>query len=160
MGDPRRCEVFAKNIFYKFPPQKYKTILVVADGDLSLSKHLQEYGYHSVIVYEPKPRPKAKKTLLNLTLISKWFCREEKIKADVIVGMHPDEATVEILQWARSNKKPFAVVPCCILGDIRFTMNCHKFKDWIDRLKRINENTEIEILNINGKSTMLYSLRK
>ena len=160
MGDSRRFEEFSKNIFYKFPPQKFNNVLIVADGNLELSKAMKQRGYN-LIIYEPKPRLKSvsKTFLIKVKLIKKWFCREEKIKADLIIGMHPDEATVEILQWASLNKKPFAVVPCCILGDIRYTINCHKFKDWIERLKRINEGTEIEVLKINGKNTMLYKIR-
>jgi hypothetical protein len=71
--------------------------------------------------------------------------------------MHPDEATVEILQWAKFHEVPFAVVPCCILGDEKFTLRCHKFSDWCERLSRINkEVTKREVLSMNGKNVMLF----
>jgi hypothetical protein len=159
MGDDRRFEVFSKNVFYKYPPVKYPNLLIVADGNLELSKCFLRYGYN-VTVFEPKPRLKnvSKSFLIKIRLIKKWFTREEKLKdIDLIVGMHPDEATVEILHWAQVRDIHFAVVPCCIMGDIRYTLNCHKFKDWCDRLSRINkERTQREVLGINGKNVMLY----
>ncbi len=158
MGDPRRFEIFSKNIYYKYPPEKYPTVLVIADGNLELSKCLYQYGY-SVTVFEPKPRLQnvSQLFLKKVTLIRKWFTKEEKIKSSsLIVGMHPDEATVEIIQYAKINNIPFAVVPCCILGDKRFTINCHRYSDWIDRLMRIIQGTEREVLGINGKSTMIF----
>jgi hypothetical protein len=162
MGDGRRFEVFSKNVFYKYPPIKYPNILIVADGNLELSKCLLRYGY-TITVYEPKPRLKSvsKTFLTKIRLIKKWFTRDENIKhIDLIVGMHPDEATVEILQWAKIHEKPFAVVPCCILGDQKFILRCHKFSDWCERLSRINkEITHREILNINGKNVMLFGHR-
>jgi len=35
-------------------------------------------------------------------------------EADVIVGLHPDEATEVIVDLAIKYDKPFAVVPCCV----------------------------------------------
>jgi hypothetical protein len=158
MGDSRRFEVFSKNVFYKYNPKKFKRLLVVADGNLELSKCFVRYGY-SVTVVEPKPRLKSvsKTFLTKIKLIKKWFVRDDGFKdSDLIVGMHPDEATIEILAWANKNNKPFCVVPCCIMGDSRYTVNCHKHRDWIERLSRINTGTQKEILNINGKNTMIF----
>ena len=35
-------------------------------------------------------------------------------ECSVVVGMHPDEATEAIVDFARVRGKPFAVVPCCV----------------------------------------------
>jgi hypothetical protein len=32
----------------------------------------------------------------------------------VVLGMHPDEATEDIIDLALAHDKPFAVVPCCV----------------------------------------------
>ena len=40
-----------------------------------------------------------------------WHKFEE---CSVVVGMHPDEATEAIVDFARVRGKPFAVVPCCV----------------------------------------------
>ena len=38
------------------------------------------------------------------------------LKAAIIVGMHPDEATGAIVEAANQLGKPFAVVPCCVFA--------------------------------------------
>ena len=35
---------------------------------------------------------------------------------DVIIGMHPDQATEAIVDMALKYRKPFAVVPCCVFS--------------------------------------------
>jgi len=40
-----------------------------------------------------------------------WHKFEE---CSVVIGMHPDEATEAIVDFARARGKPFAVVPCCV----------------------------------------------
>jgi hypothetical protein len=32
----------------------------------------------------------------------------------VVIGMHPDQATGSIVEFAMENDKPFAVIPCCV----------------------------------------------
>ncbi|CAD7949657.1 unnamed protein product [Amoebophrya sp. A25] len=39
-------------------------------------------------------------------------------RADLIVGLHPDQATEPLLAWARSLKTPVATVPCCVFSDL------------------------------------------
>jgi hypothetical protein len=33
-----------------------------------------------------------------------------------VVGLHPDEATEAIVDYALAHNKPFAVVPCCVFA--------------------------------------------
>eukprot|EP00392_Amoebophrya_sp_AT5.2_P015345 g15547.t1 len=39
-------------------------------------------------------------------------------RCDVIVGLHPDQATEAIVACAQQLKKPFAVVPCCVFAHL------------------------------------------
>lgn len=39
---------------------------------------------------------------------------EAKARCDVVVGMHPDQATEPIVDFALAAGKPFAIVPCCV----------------------------------------------
>lgn len=36
--------------------------------------------------------------------------------APQVVGMHPDQATDAIVDFALACSKPFAVVPCCVFA--------------------------------------------
>lgn len=40
--------------------------------------------------------------------------RELVSNCSIVVGMHPDEATEPIIDFAIAQQKPFAVVPCCV----------------------------------------------
>ena len=35
-------------------------------------------------------------------------------ECSIIIGMHPDQATEHIIDFAIANNKPFAVIPCCV----------------------------------------------
>merc|ERR1719203_1874307 len=55
-------------------------------------------------------------------IMHKCLFNEEYIKnnlntwnmASIIIGMHPDEATEDIVDFALKYNKSFAVVPCCV----------------------------------------------
>jgi hypothetical protein len=40
----------------------------------------------------------------------------KSVPQDVIIGMHPDQATEAIVDMALKYRKPFAVVPCCVFS--------------------------------------------
>lgn len=42
---------------------------------------------------------------------------EDVLKCQVVVGLHPDQATGGIVELAMALKRPFAVVPCCTFAD-------------------------------------------
>jgi len=162
MGDVFRNKKFGKFICEKYPKEMHPSVFVVADGNFELSKILNTYGY-DVTAFEPKPRRK------NMSI---RFKREVKIRRmffersmkmpepHLIVGMHPDEATVEILLYAAQRKIPYAVVPCCVKGDRRYTATVKNYKHWLDVLKRIVQETVGEHkLNINGKNIILYDVK-
>eukprot|EP01089_Gocevia_fonbrunei_P010997 TRINITY_DN24040_c0_g1_i1.p1 TRINITY_DN24040_c0_g1~~TRINITY_DN24040_c0_g1_i1.p1 ORF type:complete len:351 (+),score=53.81 TRINITY_DN24040_c0_g1_i1:33-1085(+) len=38
--------------------------------------------------------------------------------SSILIGMHPDEATQPILEYALAHDKPFAIVPCCVFPNL------------------------------------------
>ena len=52
---------------------------------------------------------------------------------DLIVGMHPDQVTEAIVDYALSNDIPFAVVPCCVFARLfphrRFPRSCQQRRE-------------------------------
>jgi hypothetical protein len=152
MGDSKRNTVFASFIRRNYG--RFQSILVVADGKGELSKELVKQGF-LVRVIERKPRfdgnlPKG------LQYTKGCFSENTFVKEDVIVGMHPDEATVEIVLAAKKNGKRFAVVPCCFKG--RFSDNIDSSHAWISRLKKLYGHFVNEtVLPIGGKNIVLYT---
>lgn len=159
MGDSRH-EVFAKFIGNTFPVTRYPTVLCVADGKMDLVKELRSRGY-TVTVYEPNPRvvSHSRRFRKEVDIKRRTFTRDTAIypKPSFIVGMHPDEATVEIMKWASFNQVPFAVVPCCVKGDINYTRCSPSSKEWLRRLRTII-HCEMDQLPITGKNKVLFAV--
>lgn len=147
MGDTNRNISFAAFIVKQFP--NVKSVLVVADGEGELSKEIANYGL-AVRVIEAKPR--MKKSHVNVKYTKGWFTSDTKIDEDLIVGMHPDEATGEILLGAKKQNKSYAVVPCCSVG--RYAENI-EYTDWIKKLVGIFRCEQYH-LNIKGRNIVLY----
>ena len=91
-------------------------------------------------------------------------------ESSLLVGMHPDEATEDIVRVAVAYGLPFAVVPCCVFNKNRMRMNSGRlvssYLDLIDYLieiaGRCKEGRYIEvkqcILPFEGKPICIYSL--
>ena len=50
----------------------------------------------------------------NYIIESYETARDIIYNASIIIGMHPDQATEHMIDYAIANNKPFAVIPCCI----------------------------------------------
>lgn len=153
MGDPRRNIIFAEFIRRNFPPKKYGSVLVVADGHGELALELSRH--YRVRVIEDKPRQTDRRK--RVRYMAGWFTGNTPIVEDFIVGMHPDEATAPIVQAARRNSKPFAVVPCCIKGGME-THGVRNFTHWINKLRSLAGREVSETrLRMNGKNIVLWT---
>lgn len=150
MGDSRRNSIFASFIKRNY---KVSSVLVVADGKGELASELLKQGF-SVRVIENKPRfqghlPKG------LKYTKGWFTEDSPVFEDIIVGMHPDEATSEIVLAAKKNKKKFAVVPCCVVG--RFSDGITHSQQWHSRLRSLYGGARETTLPFGGKNTVIFS---
>jgi hypothetical protein len=156
MGDGRRFELFATFIKNNFP--KVKKIADVAGGKGHLQLALKKYGY-SVTTFDKR------KTRVNKTKFEYRFFNDKiKEEFDLIVGMHPDEATDVIIIEATKRKVPFAIVPCCVMPNEVIYWGQHCYKDWLEHLKRIAESKNYivreSILKMNGRNIILIGTPK
>lgn len=155
MGDFRRNKLFANFIFRQW--SKAKNVLVIADGDGELSQILSEK--YNITAIEPKLRSNQK-----FKVIKKFFYKEDEFDTDfdLIVGMHPDEGTIEIISYANKHKINFAVVPCCIKSLNKKHIkgiDGNNFNEWIKRLKTFYQgHTELHYLPMQGKNIVLYNV--
>jgi len=151
MGDERRNDAFALFIKKRFP--KVKTILVVADGKCVLSRKLTNKKFTTIAM---DAAIRNEKTHKKIKYIKGWFDRNYPIpeEVDLIVGMHPDEATAEIILAAKKNNLPWAIVPCCLKG--KESKNVQNFTDWINKLKNFDYPCNEAILKIKGKNKVLF----
>ena len=151
MGDKKRNTEFADFIIKQFP--KAKTVLVVADGKGELARKLANKGLQ-VRVIEAKARWEGKPHK-NVNYQKGWFTADTIVEEDLIVGLHPDAATGEILLAAQTQKKPFAIVPCCTLGRYSEGLKKVSYGEWIKKLVSLFHCEQWD-LHISGRSTVLF----
>jgi len=170
MGDSRRFDLFAAFIERQVN-NKSARIADVAAGKGYLSLALRERGYKNVVSFEPKARPAVR----GLQYRAKYFDGGD---FDVIVGMHPDQATDVILDEAIRIKAMAIVVPCCALatrwtfwnmphiqrGGIPFHRQNTTYSRWLRHLKgesaKRGLNLDETTLPMNGRSVVLYGRKR
>lgn len=83
----------------------------------------------------------------------------------LIIGMHPDEATVSIAKASITIKKDFAIVPCCVFPKLfndRYLKSGEKVVDYCQLVKYIEElcipiPVNTFYLKITGRNRILYT---
>ena len=151
MGDKNRHIRFAEFIIGKFPPKQYKSVLVVADGKGDLAIELAKH--YTTRVIENNPRNKFF-VGASFKYEKGWFDFTTPVPEDFIVGMHPDEATGQIVR--NRDNKPYAIVPCCLKGID--AMGISNFTNWIKKLKSLSRREVFEdMIRIGGKNRVLYT---
>ena len=154
MGDKTRNKKFSEFIKRVYPQKVYHSICVVADGNAELSTLLVNAGY-KVRMIEPNPR----NLVSSVKREAIFFTRNTHVGESLIVAMHPDEATIEVVLAAKLQNKPFAIVPCCIKGDKKIIHNIGTRKQWISFLmEKANRACYKELLNISGPNTIIYCI--
>jgi len=153
VGDKARAEVFARFIHGCWG-QRVRKILAVADGKGELARKLANKGY-DVRIVEDRPRfaGPGHKHIQNQR---GWFTAESSVAEDLIVAMHPDEATGEIVLAAVNQHKRFAVVPCCVKG--REAAGVRSYDGWLKKLASLcRHRCQQTALHMRGKNIVLYS---
>jgi hypothetical protein len=108
-GDPNRFQVLADYIADKFRGN-IQTIADVAGGQGMLSRILnKKYNYESEVI-DPRGF-----TLVGVPGRTEEYHHDMESYYDLIVGLHPDEATREVAYSAL--EKPVILIPCCNFWD-------------------------------------------
>ncbi len=108
-GAPERFEVVAEFINSSFG-KNIKYIADVAGGQDMLSRILRKKFNYEAEVIDPRGY-----SLVGVPSIQKEYTQDMADIYDLIVGLHPDEATKEIVYSAF--KKPTILIPCCNFWD-------------------------------------------
>ncbi len=171
MGDSRRFDLFAEFISQQVT-NKQARIADVAAGKGYLSLALRQRGYKNVVSFEPNIRNKVK----GLQYKACYFNGGKEF--DVIVGMHPDQATDVILDEASKSGALALVVPCCALATrwtfwnmpnhqgrgIPIHRDTSAYKRWLSHLKVESSKRGLRLdqtqLAMNGRNIVLYGKRK
>lgn len=80
----------------------------------------------------------------------------------VLVGMHPDEATEAIVDAALKLRKPFAIVPCCVMSRVFPDRQCRDgtpvdtYETFVSYLLEKHPSIRNEFLPFAGRNQVLY----
>lgn len=99
--------------------------------------------------------------------LAQWFDDEFVVSNDVwrdcsvVLGMHPDEATEDIVDLALAHDKPFAVVPCCVFWkqNPNRTIRGRPVRTWeqyCQYLAAKDERIQVASLPFHGRNIVLY----
>ena len=84
--------------------------------------------------------------------------------AQLIVGMHPDQASEAIVEFARANGKPLALVPCCVYSSepqfrARLTRDGRSVRSYDQFVGYLQHKYSLscQTLPFEGKNKVLYS---
>lgn len=108
-GDPQRFEVVADFVFETFG-RKIKYIADVAGGRGMLSRILNKRYNYRATVFDPRGY-----TLVGVEGITEEFKPEDASYYDLVIGLHPDEATRQVAESALVTNT--LLIPCCNFWD-------------------------------------------
>jgi hypothetical protein len=149
MGDARRIKLMTDFIKRNYP--RVKKVLCVADGKGELGMSLQKVGY-DVTVIDPVVKRDCR-----VPFIRNFFTDDFDAEGfELLIGMHPDEATVPIIRVAKKYNIKFAVVPCCIVGPESEKIS--NYFNWLARLREIaGHNVRETELPMVGMKRILFN---
>lgn len=161
--DRRRFRAFAEFIHTTYP--NIGKVADVGGGRGDVSFFLHELGHDATIIDSRAARlPRWIKRSLRRESVKQGRLvelprvvgkvQDTDLQAfDLIVGLHPDEATEHIVRTAIKYNKEFAVVPCCVFpidGVKRSKEN------WRDYLISLSKDIVTTTLPIRGENLVLY----
>jgi hypothetical protein len=104
-GDPTRFDVVAKFI-YDYYGTRVRYIADVAGGQGLLARELNKRFHYQAEVVDPRGH-----ALLGVPARAEEFSPALASYYDLIVGLHPDEATRAVAEAAL--QRPTIIIPCC-----------------------------------------------
>src|SRR3990167_11548523 len=108
-GDPKRFEVVAEFVFETFK-RNIKYIADIAGGRGMLTRILnKQYNYESIVI-DPRGY-----TLVGVPNLNEEFSSENAPYYDLVIGLHPDEATRQVAKSALVTNT--LLIPCCNFWD-------------------------------------------
>ncbi len=104
-------------------------------------------------------RPKQIAKCFDSALMSELSSERE---VRLLVGMHPDQATEEIVDAGLHHAVPFAIVPCCVFAHLRPERRLKSgaepttYEKFVDYLMEKNTDMKRDTLGFQGRHTVLH----
>ena len=85
-------------------------------------------------------------------------------RCHLVVGLHPDQAAGDIIEFAMAMGVPYCIVPCCVYSDtfaqrkLRDGTKVRTFDHLVEWLCEKDPRAKTAILDLEGKNTVIYTL--
>jgi len=146
-GDPARFDVLARFIADRYG-SSVKHIADVAGGQGMLTRVLRKKHNYDAEVVDPRGW-----TLRGVGSRETTFSADEASYYDLIVGLHPDEATRPVVEAA--TVRPVVLVPCCNFWDTTRKLGTRPLVDAIGEYYTDNHVTfEVVALGFKGPKNL------
>eukprot|EP01129_Flabellula_baltica_P014438 TRINITY_DN6904_c0_g1_i1.p1 TRINITY_DN6904_c0_g1~~TRINITY_DN6904_c0_g1_i1.p1 ORF type:complete len:288 (-),score=45.84 TRINITY_DN6904_c0_g1_i1:26-805(-) len=146
---------------------RIKCVIIDPRPYVIVDKQQRFYNLQMIPERNPHDTPPEWPEQLTIWFEDDWFENEEYKalwdSADLIVGLHPDQATERMVKFAYETRKPFAVVPCCVfsklftnryLKDGRRVRHHHEFCEYLmETYPGVKQDT---ITTLRGRNKVLY----
>lgn len=162
MGDSRRFDLFADRIASRFDATL--KIADVAGGKGYLQAALYQRGFRDVLSWDRR-RKYAKGNRGRNYRYGYFDFRSAPRDYDLVCGMHPDQGTDHIIQYALKHRKPFAVCPCCIMPSaVPYGGPSSLYARWCDHLIQMAQNggfiVDVGMLPMRGRNVFIIGSPK
>ena len=156
MGDNRRFDLFAKVVAKNFPPKNVSAVADIAGGKGQLQIFLRRLGYHQVVTFDNR---KKEHRLKGVMFQRQFFGQQVNSQFDLLLGLHPDEATDVIIVEAARRRVPFVVCPCCVLPTASRFDRQPLYRFWLEHLVSLAQRHSFNVLQtalpMAGKSNVI-----
>ena len=157
MGAPSRFRLFADMIADRFATET--EIADVASGGGQLQAELRLRGFPNVTSWDRRPRnAKTRRGYI----YGHFDYRSAPRKYGLVVGMHPDGATDQIVAYAAKHRCPFVVCPCCVIPSAT-QFHGVGYDEWVCHLRQIAADAiDVETLQLpmDGRNLVLVGQPK
>jgi hypothetical protein len=140
MGDSARFRLFADLIAERFPDRSLK-IADVASGNGQLQAELRQRGFEHIESWDTRHRNAKNRRGYRF---GRFDYRSASRHYDLVVGMHPDEGTDQIVAYAAKHRCPFVVCPCCVLPSA-LPFEGVGYDGWVSHLAAIAEPRRMRV---------------
>ena len=85
-------------------------------------------------------------------------------RCHLVVGLHPDQAAGDIIDFAMAMGVPYCIVPCCVYSDtfaqrkLRDGTKVRTFDHLVEWLCEKDPRAKTATLDLEGKNTVVYTL--
>lgn len=153
MGDSKRFHIFSNFISdLDFP--KNSKIADVAGGKGYMRLAMNEKGFKNVETWDLRSNRIKGKQRFQL------FNYQNAPEYDIVMGMHPDEATDHLILYAGIRRKIAIICPCCVKPNATAYWGQNSYNSWLEHLYKLGERYNLEItqkkMPFNGRNDFLF----